>query len=337
MTGHRILICGLGSVGKRHLENLAVLGYTQIAACRTPQNINDVNLGDKKDEVETFYRLDEALRRFSPTVAIICNPTSLHIATALDCARAGCHVFVEKPLDNALYGSINLARELELHDCFGMVGYMLRHHPHFKTVKRWLDNGENGLLGSPVWLRSSWGEFLPSWHPWEDYRESYAARPDLGGGPALTLSHDLDLAIWMLGRPSNVRAISNRATSLELECDHGIDILLSCDSGATANLHLDYFQSPPQRTWELVTTKGTANVDYFKGELTFRPNSSSNDESTVELLPTTWTRNDMFLDELKYFFSSIDSGDQPQPGIESGHDVVRIALLAQKNSGAIVA
>jgi predicted dehydrogenase len=326
---HKVLICGLGSVGERHLRNLLALGYTDIAVYRVTNREPRGLDGCDTTQIETFRDLDEALKVFEPTVSVVSNPTSLHLSTALTCARAGCHVFIEKPLGDSLQSSEALLRELRMHDRFGMVGYMLRHHPHFQRVKQWLDLGQKGPLGKPVWLRSSWGEYLPGWHPWEnDYRESYAARTQLGGGPALTLSHDIDMALWMLGPASRVTAISNRSSPLEIECDHGIDILLSCRGGSSANIHLDYFQSPTERAWKLVGTNGTVVIDYFKSELAYRA-SGDLDKVISSRLPDGWDRNQMFQAELEYFFTSINAGIQPQPGIEVGAEVVRTALVAQ--------
>jgi predicted dehydrogenase len=220
---------------------------------------------------------------------------------------------------------------------FAMVGYMLRFHPLLRKVKAWLDEGPDGTLGQPVYVRASWGEHVPDWHPWEDYRTSYAARPELGGGPALTLSHELDLLVWMFGAPHRVLGLANRASPLEVECEHAIDMLMEFPSGLTANVHLDYFQRPPQRSWELVCSRGRVVFDYYAGTLrrfTAKIGAAPVEGKVVPLedelftVPAGFDRNEMFIEELKYFFACLESGRATSPGIAEACESVRICRAA---------
>ena len=190
-------------------------------------------------------------------------------------------------------------------------------------------------------VRSSWGEHLPGWHPWEDYRSSYAARSDLGGGPALTLSHDLDLMLWMLGTPTGMVSLPNLASPLDVSCHHGIDMLLAFTQGATANVHLDYFQSPPHRSWELVGSNGRVVIDYLAGTLDYYPGNVGHvyEDTTVRSndhlrLQPAWDRNDLFVDELRYFFDSIEAEAQPEPTIRQAAAIVQLALETTEGRGS---
>lgn len=327
----RFLICGVGSAGERHIRNLIALGHEEIAVFRTRR----LFYRTLARSFPIYNDLDQALKEFGPDVAFVTNPTSLHVPTAMECARAGCHIFIEKPVSHNLIGLKELESELVFHGRSAMVGYMLRFHPFFKAVKRWLEAGVEGPLGQALFLRSSWGEHIADWHPWEDYRESYAVRPELGGGPALTLSHDLDLAVWMLGIPTRVQALGTRTDALEARCEHAADFLLGFESGASANLHLDYYQRPTQRSWELVGTKARVSIDVQEGTMKLWRvpigEASSNDEShqpAVEThsVPVSFDRDQMFLDEVRYFLDCINQGQTPIPGIADAAQSVRIAL-----------
>jgi predicted dehydrogenase len=311
------------------------LGYEDIAVWRTQNKPYRIPVG----ELPVYADLDVALEDFRPRVAFITNPTSLHLDSALACARADCHLFIEKPLGSNLEHLDELDSILERSHRYVMVAYMLRFHPLFVRVKRWLDEGDEGTLGRPVWARSSWGEHIPDWHPWEDYRESYSVREDLGGGPALTLSHEIDLMAWLLGQPTGVAILPNSATPLEIACDHGVDMLLSFAEGATANIHLDYYQSPPSRSWEIVATNGRVEIDYVAGVLRRyakvigRPSGSNSSPSPTETIavPMGWERNDMFIAEVRYFFECISSGVPPEPGLKQAADVMASALGTLSN------
>jgi predicted dehydrogenase len=323
----RILICGLGSVGTRHLRNLRAMGHNDVAAFRA----RGLDLGEALAGVPTFDSLETALRQYLPEVALVTNPTAMHMETALACARAGCHVFIEKPLSHDEHGIDDLIRELRHNERLGMVGYMLRFHPLFRQVKEWVALGEQGPIGRIIWMRTAWGEHLPDWHPSEDYTTSYAARADLGGGPELTLSHELDLVAWLMdSEPVTVLKLKNCSAPLPIAVPHGVDMLFAFANGATANVHVDYFQVRPSRQFEIVGTGGRAVLDYYAGRLTLYPGrigEPAADAAPQEIeVPAEWDRNDMFVSELGYFMQCLAEGRQPQPSIEAAARVVRMAI-----------
>src|SRR3989304_4611174 len=99
-----------------------------------------------------------------------------------------------------------------------------------------------GAIGAVLSARAHWGEHLPGWHPWEDFRGSYSARPDLGGGALLTLSHPFDYLRWMLGEVSAVSATIGARDSLGLEVDASAEVVLEFEAGTLARVPL---ASPP--------------------------------------------------------------------------------------------
>lgn len=329
----RILVCGVGSIGERHIQNLLTLGQTQIAVYRT----RNLPYRTPDSDFPLYTDLDRALAEFQPEIAFVTNPTAFHIPVALRCARAGCHLFIEKPVSHTLDGLESLQEELDKHGRFAMIGYMMRFHPLFKQIKEWLEQGEDSPLGRAVFVRACWGEHVSDWHTWEDYHESYAVRPELGGGPALTLSHELDILVWMFGASSEVVAMVSNSSALDIACEHAADFLIRFSDGVTANVHLDYYQRPPQRTWELVGTKGRVTVDYYAGTATFSPGSKGSDPGSVDnrnliaeayRLPAGFDRNELFISEIKYFLECLRTGSKPVPGIFDAAEPVRIARNA---------
>ncbi len=195
------------------------------------------------------------------------------------------------------------------------------------AIKRWL---ESGALGRPIWARSHWGEYLPGWHPDEDYRVGYAALTEMGGGPTLTLSHDIDVMLWLFGEVEETTAMPNRASSLQVNTEHGIDMLLQFKTGVTANIHLNYFQRPPSRRLEIVGEAGSATFDYYESKSCLYAGDEPSPVEVVDLSPT-FQRNDLFRDELAYFFRAIDEDREPVPGINEGEAVLNVALKALAN------
>lgn len=94
-------------------------------------------------------------------------------------------------------------------------GFHFRFHPVLQQISAL---GRVRESWASRFATAHWGEYLPDWHPWEDYRQSYAARADLGGGAVLTLSHPLDYLRWLAGEVDSVSAqMGSRPLELEVE------------------------------------------------------------------------------------------------------------------------
>ena len=316
---YKILICGVGSIGERHIKNLLSLGYQNIILYRKKK----LPLRNIKNDFPIFTSLKKALAQ-KPDVAFICNPTHLHIQTAIECAQNGCDLFIEKPLGHKFEDCIELKKILKKNKQKAMVGYMSRFHPCLIKGREWI---ENDKIGKVIFARTQWGEYLPDWHPWEDYRLSYAARKNMGGGPSLTLSHEIDTMLWYFGKVNIVKGLPNYNSELDISTEHSIDLLLSFKSGVTANIHLDYVQQMPTRIMEIIGTKGKILFDYYKNQISLKQNSSKKIRSKKL---DSFKRNDLFISEVKYFFKCIKENKNPVPSIDIGSEVVKIALLSLK-------
>ncbi len=219
----RILICGLGSVGRRHLRNLVSLGQEDLVLYRTGKSRLP---GDELVGWPISDRLEAALKDWAPDAAVIANPTSLHLETARAAAEAGCHILLEKPISDRLDGLSALETSVVRKGLRVLVGYQFRFHPGLRAAKAILDDGS---IGQPVSARAEWGEYLPSWHPWEDYRQAYSARADLGGGAVLTLSHPFDYLRWLFGEVESVTAQVGKGGQLEIDVDDVAEVIMGFD------------------------------------------------------------------------------------------------------------
>lgn len=321
------LVVGLGSIGMRHLENLRRLGCGRIGVFRSrkaplhrPLDLTDIAI---------HYEFDKALER-GYDAAIICNPTSLHTEFASRAAAAGCHLYVEKPVSNTLDNTDELVRTVKRNGLVGAVGCQFRFHPNLTAIKRWLDEE---VIGRVLSVHVDMGEYLPGWHPWEDYREGYAAREDLGGGVVLTLIHEIDYLDWLLGALKPVNAFGGTSGVLDLAVEDHLTGLLLSEADVPVTLHIDYLQRPPCRQMKIIGSCGTIEWDYYLETARAVVDGKPKEESSV---PEGWERNDMFLAIMSDFLDAVRVGRVPRVPLEDGIETLRIALelKAQIPSGA---
>ena len=251
-----VLICGLGSIGRRHLRHFRAAGVGRIDAYRTGRSTLADDGQPAPDRV--FHSLPDALAE-RPSAVVVTNPTALHVPTALEAVRAGCDVLIEKPLSHELEGCDLLIAEVRRLDRVGAVANNLRFHPTLALMREWAAGA--GPLGAPVAARAHFGAYLPAWHPWEDYRTSYAARADLGGGAALTSIHETDYCTWLFGTVRRAAGMQAGAHPLGTNVDEVSALLLAHESGVLSTITLSLAQRPPSRTLEIVFERGRVECD----------------------------------------------------------------------------
>ncbi|MCJ7707760.1 MAG: Gfo/Idh/MocA family oxidoreductase [Anaerolineales bacterium] len=314
----RFMVCGLGSIGRRHLRNLQSLGEKDVVLLRTGKStLPDDDLADLPVERD----LDAALKLWRPEAVIVSNPTALHLDVAIPAARAGCHLLIEKPVSHSLAGLEELRSAVRAGGGQVLIGFQFRFHPGLRLAKQMVDGG---AIGRPLSMRAHWGEHLADWHPWEDYRGSYAARADLGGGAVLTLCHPFDYLRWILGDVVAVSARTGRLSDLALGVEDVAEAVLEFQSGVLGSVHLDYYQRPACHWMEIVGTLGTVRWDNADGAL--RSWVSEQDGWAVHPAPAGFERNTMFLDEMRHFIAMVDGTERSRCSLEDGIAALRIAL-----------
>lgn len=338
----KVLIAGLGSVGQRHARNLRTLLGNNLELLAHRVVGRDQVIADDMTIVpgapvehtygiRSFQDLDAALAE-RPDAVFVCNPTSLHAATALAAMEAGCHVFIEKPLADtadAIGPMIQLACRKQL---VAAVGYQMRCHPALLRARELIRGGAIGPVRS---VRAEFGEYLPDAHPYEDYRISYAARAALGGGVILCYIHEFDYLFWMFGMPVTLSTTGGRLGALEIDVeDTAVTNMQCCVDGhrVTIEVRQNFLQRPPARTCTVVGDRGTISVD-LRGS-TLRAEGAVTEVSTYPI-----ARNELFLQELRHFLSALAGQAAPIVTLAEAAQSLKIALAAKASliSGESVA
>lgn len=322
----RALIVGLGSIGRRHLENLRSLEpMAQVTVLRhseTQEQSNEI----PGDEVRVVHSIDEALK-LRPDIAILANPASMHMASGLALAQAGVSLLVEKPLAHTLEGVEELINVCQQRHLVLMVGYNLRFYQPLQVMWRVLQEGRIGRLVS---LRAEVGQFLPDWRPGRDYRKTVSAKRELGGGALFELSHELDYVRWLAGEVNTVSACVGQLSDLEIDVEDTVELILQFRSGGLGSVHLNMVQHPMSRRCHLIGTEGTLTWDGVSHQVRW---FSTATQRWSELHPTaSLDRNEMYVAELRHFLECVRAHEVPAVDGEEGRRTLELILAAKRSA-----
>ncbi len=323
-ANRRFLVLGCGSIGRRHVQNLLNLGVKDVIAF-------DVDPGRRQEVaatlgIATVADLETAWEQRADA-CLIAAPTSLHVPLALDAARHGCHLFIEKPLSHSWAGVSELLGWVEQKNLVTLVGCNMRFHPGLRQVKALL---EGRAIGRVIAARVEVGQYLPDWHPEEDYRQSYSARRELGGGIILDAIHEIDYIRWLIGEVADTVCMAGKLSRLEIDSEDTAALLLRFTCGALGEIHLDYIQRAYSRTCQIIGEEGTIHWDYLAGQV--RWYSAHTRAWQYCASPAGWQTNQMYVDEIGHFLACLAGEQQAELDIREGAKVLRIALAAKQSA-----
>jgi predicted dehydrogenase len=321
----RVLVIGTGSIGQRHIANLISLGAKVLAYSQRSESIK--NLRSKFPSVRVFTSLDEALSA-DIQAAIICCSTDQHIPIASKVAEKQKPLFIEKPLSASLDGIDNFNFQITSQGLLVECGFMLRTHPNIVFLK---DALRRGIFGKVRFIRAFVGHDLRQWRPERDYRSTYSAFRQGGGGVVLDLIHELDLVYFLFGGIHGVYAELLESESLEIETEAIAEIILNLKSGLVAQVHLDYLRPVYGRELEIVTDDGVVAWSYLEGEISFhKPNEGVR---IVDKVPEGFSRNEMFKNYMNTFLELVKnpSAELVSP-ISDAIEVLKVALACHESS-----
>lgn len=323
----RVLIVGLGSIGYRHariarllLPNADIRVLRRMAGGQLPAGINGF-----------FINLEQAVD-FRPQLVLVTNPAPLHVHTAISFARVGSHIFVEKPLATSVNDADLLLAACRDNGVVLQVGYNLRFLPTLQTFRRLL---HDNVIGRILSVRCEVGQYLPAWRPGHDYRESVSARRELGGGVLLELSHEIDYLRWIFGDVQWVRAGLFRLSTLEIDVEDTVHMLLGFGStaaaGPVAAVNLDFIRQDVSRVCTAIGEKGSLRWDGVAGLIQVLPIGSSSWETLFFHAPE---RDDSYIAEWRALLESIGTGCMTPVSGEEGRAVLEILEAARRSSAA---
>jgi len=328
----KILIVGAGSIGKRHLNNLIFIGI------KTSDLVVVETRKDRQEEVESlnitniYVSIENAIKEHNIFAAIICSPTSMHIDHAIQLAKNNVHLMIEKPLSNNLDNCPELQKIVSDNDIIVMIAYVFRFSPLTQKVKKLI---EDNAIGKVLYVRGEFSEYLPDWHPWEDYRSYYMAKKSEGGGSILDQSHIMDLIHYLFGGFKSVNAFNSKLSSLEIEADDIAEMIVQLNSGVLASIHTDIIGRKHKKYLEIKGENGNIHWDHYANSVSL---FSSKNDSTEIFDDFGKDFNDVYIYELNHFINCCKKIEKPIANLQDGVDTMKLILAAEKshNNGELI-
>ena len=311
MKHYKIAFVGLGSIATRHLKNVTTIlssrGDTySIDLYRSQMRPFPEELAPLMNDVFLYADKIPAERQYD--VVFVTNPTSMHYDTLEKFCENTKSFFIEKPVFDRTDVDEAIFQKLEGIKCY--VACPLRYNAVLQYVK------DNVDLDQVYSIRAISSSYLPDWRPGQDYRNTYSAHKDLGGGVSIDLIHEWDYLTWLFGMPNECQSLINRVSNLEIDSDD-LAIYIGRNDKTTFELHLDYFGRQTQRTLDLFTADDTIHCDLIAGTVSYLKKG--------ETIRQESERNSFQMAEIAHFIEIINNETINDSTPEHAYQVLKIA------------
>ena len=187
MTKVKFSVAGLGRIGKIHLENLLQMENVEVVAVMDPMEECRKYAHEKK--IPHIAGTFQELLAIAPVDAVvICSPTDTHADYVEMAAKAGIHIFCEKPLDLSMQRVVQVLEVVDKANIKLMLGFNRRFDKEFKRVH---DLVKEGAVGQPHLVKITSRD--PGAPPVSYIKQS--------GGLFLDMTiHDFDMARFVVGK-----------------------------------------------------------------------------------------------------------------------------------------
>lgn len=302
----KVCFVGSGSIGKRHIRNWVRICNEmnvnlEIHLLRTKitkleEDIEGVVCKEvlDKQELDSWY-----------DIIFITNPTFKHYDTICELQDRSSHFFIEKPVFETSDRDLT---NIQLKDKMYYVACPLR---YTKILQDAIELFKNEKAVSARAISSS---YLPEWRSGIDYRNTYSAHREQGGGVRSDLIHEWDYLIAMFGFPKKVLSYSGKYSNLEIDSDD-IAVYIALYQDKIIELHLDYFGKQIRRQLEVRTNENEYIFDIANSKLWV--NGSLYKEYKED-------PNDKYICEMRTFFDIVYNKKNNPNDILKAIDVLKI-------------
>ena len=292
-------------------------GKLEIIACYTRSAEKRQAFASKYD-CSTADSYEAMLK--DPAIEAIINttPNNVHAETTEAAARAGRHVFLDKPIANTIADARALTKACRDAGVILALGYQRRKESHFRWIRQQIDAGVFGKLvnAEANISRDRLGKIdLSSW------RYTAAGMP---GGVMLQIGiHYTDVLEYLIGP---VKAVTGRLAQLVLPGDNPdvASLILEHENGALSTLNASYASASEYYAMNIYGKEASAYYDFHQG-LRFLK------RGTERSSPVECPKNDPIVEELEEFAAAVRGDAKPEMDGERSTASLAVLLAGIKS------
>jgi predicted dehydrogenase len=323
----KFLIVGLGSMGKRRIRNLQYLKAGEIVGY-DPR-------ADRRQEAEECYGIqtlsdfDDAMST-DPDALIISTPPDLHMQYARIASQHDRHFFTEASvIDDSMDEVIGLCDGKNI---VAAPSCTMRFHPSIRVIK---DLVSSGTIGHILAFTYHSGQYLPDWHPWEDYRSFYVAKRETGACREI-VPFELVWLTWVLGELEAVSCFRGKLSTLDVDIDDVYQVLLRFKQGTLGHMLVDVISRVPYRTCRFISEHGVIEwvwsderVRVFKADegkwSEYREPEGITEEGYIHA-------ENMYIEEMKCFVQAVQGEVEYPYSFAEDKRILDLLYAAEKSS-----
>lgn len=318
----KVVVIGLGSMGNRRIRLIRQLNQeTKIVGVDT--NEERKKKCQEEYEIETFSYLEEAIKSVEPECAFICTSPLSHSGFISKCLGWGLHVFTELNLVDDGYEKNILLAEKKKRLLFLSSTFLYREE--IKKIKKSVQEG-----GCIVNYTYHVGQYLPDWHPWENYKEFFVANKSSNGCREL-FAIELPWLTDVFGEIIKVDVVKSKMSSLDLDYDDNYLVIIQHKSGHKGSLAVDIVSRKAVRNLEVFGEKLYLHWDGTPTGLVIYDVEAKREEKISLYNEITQLNNycssiveNAYLNEIVAFFEAVTNGTTPLYSFEKDKAILKI-------------
>ena len=324
----KFLVVGLGSMGKRRIRNLQYLKAGEIIGFDLREDRRKE--AEEKYKIQTFGDFEKAMAE-NPDTLIISTPPDLHMHYAIIAAKNNKHFFTEASVvDKGMDKLISLIKDKKI---VAAPSCTMRFHPAIKKIKELVDER---AVGKPLVFTYHSGQYLPDWHPWEDYRKFYVSRRVTGAIREI-VPFELVWLTWVLGDIEAVSCFKGKLTKLETDIDDAYQLIMKFRSGVLGHMLVDVISRVPDRTCKFFSEEGVIVWEWGEKTRVYtakdrRWREYAEKKGTVVKGYSDKIKEEPYIEEMRSFIRAIRGKDPYPYTFEEDLRVLNILNAAEKSS-----
>ncbi|GAA0083772.1 Gfo/Idh/MocA family oxidoreductase [Clostridium sp. CTA-7] len=302
-----IVIIGLGSMGKRRVRLIRQLN-PDIEIIGVDNSLDKREEASEVFNIKVYSSLEKAIRNESLDVAFVATSPLTHSSIITMCLQNNMHVFTELNLVSDGYSDIiKLANDKNLKL---FISSTLLYRKDLAYIA-------NRVTGNKVNYMYHVGQYLPDWHPWEDYKNYFVGNKKTNGCREI-FAIDLPWIIRTFGEIEDINVMKDKNSQLDIDYNDNYIVSFKHKNGNKGTICVDVISRKAVRALEVFSEKvhifwrGTPNSLY---EYDF----NINEEVAIKTYEYVdkderYSENiieNAYLDEIITFFKFINDKEQP--------------------------